>query len=156
MNNAFSQIVSIIIAALILFLMPLSFLYGRTDNLRQMYVMTQTEYFVDSVCNTGFLSKEMYEQYLRSISDKGAVYTVEITRETPVYTYTSEGYEKSYEYYDTDEIVAALECGERYYFFKGDFIRAEVIKVSDINVFTRKFSKGTECYCGGQIKYETY
>ena len=47
MNNAFSQIVSIIIAVIIMCFMPLVFLQGRMDNLRQIYVFTETQYFIE-------------------------------------------------------------------------------------------------------------
>ncbi len=156
MNNAFSQMVSIIIAVIIMCFMPLCFLYGRIDNLRQIYVLTETEYFIDSICNTGFVSKEMYDGYIRAIGNKGAVYEVDITRETPVYTLTDTGYELSKDYYGNEEIVSEIEESGRYYFSQGDFVRAQVKKVSDINVFSIFGNEVRECYYGGQIKYEAY
>lgn len=156
MNNAFSAVVSILVAAIIFTFLPLMLIYERMDSVRQMYALTETEYFVDSICNTGFLSEDMYKQFIKSLGDKGGVYKVEITQEVNTYIPADDGYDRCKEYYDEEDMIAVFENNENYYFSRDDYIRVIVTRLSSVNPFTRANEPMTECYYGGQIKYEAY
>ncbi len=156
MNNAFSAVVSIVVAVIVFTFLPLMLIYERMESVRQMYALTETEYFVDSICNTGFLSEDMYLQYLKSLEGKGGVYKVEITQEVNAYTESVYGYEKTKEYYDEDDMMQVFARDENYYFSRDDYIRVIVTRLSSVNPFARSKEPMTECYYGGQIKYEAY
>lgn len=77
--NAFGKIIAILIAAFLLFICPIQFVAQKQDILMQQYVTTETSYFIDSVRNLGYVTKQMYEEYMRRIEIGNNLYEIELT-----------------------------------------------------------------------------
>jgi len=77
--NAFGKIVAILIAVVLLFLCPIQYVAQKQDILMQQYVTTETSYFIDSVRNLGYITKQMYEEYMQRIELGNNLYEVELT-----------------------------------------------------------------------------
>lgn len=83
--NAFGKIVAILIAVILLFLCPIQYVAQKQDILMQQYVTTETSYFIDSVRNLGFITKQMYEEYMQRIELGNNLYDVELTHYHALY-----------------------------------------------------------------------
>lgn len=117
----------------------------------QQYVTTETTYLLDSVRNLGFLSKNMYEQYVKKIELGNNLYEVELTHyhlvlyvtneeglvdgaEPLVDTEFLEGIElsqktKGYNCYYTADIMEAIyneKDNYRYDFNQNDYVTIKV------------------------------
>lgn len=77
--NAFGKIVAILIAVVLLFVCPIQYVAQKQDVLMQQYVTTETSYFIDSVRNLGYITKQMYEEYMQGIELGNNLYEVELT-----------------------------------------------------------------------------
>ena len=78
----------------------------------QQYVTTETTYFLDSVRNLGYLTKNMYDQYKKNIELGNNLYEIELTHYHVVYyaeveTELSNG-TKGYECYYTSDILTSV------------------------------------------------
>lgn len=83
--NAFGKIVAILIAVVLLFLCPIQYVAQKQDILMQQYVTTETSYFIDSVRNLGYITKQMYEEYMQRIELGNNLYEVELTHYHALY-----------------------------------------------------------------------
>ena len=61
MENAFGRIVSIMVCVVLMFIIPFMYAEKRTEYVQQLYVTEKTVEFVDSVRNTGRITKDMLE-----------------------------------------------------------------------------------------------
>lgn len=61
-----------------IYIVPLKYYMEKNQALEEMYVSTKTIELVDSVRNTGFVTKEMYEQYLSFINKMNKLYKVKL------------------------------------------------------------------------------
>lgn len=98
--NAFAKIISILIAVVLLFLCPIQYVAQKQDILIQQYVTTETSYFIDSVRNLGYITKQMYEEYIRRIELGNNLYDIELTHYHVVY-YKEEGEQVDSDYGET-------------------------------------------------------
>ncbi|WP_455717365.1 hypothetical protein [Anaerosporobacter sp.] len=112
--NAFSKIVGILIAVVLMFLCPIQYTAQKQDILMQQYVTTETSYFIDSVRNLGYVTKQMYEEYMRKIDLGNNLYDVELTHYHVVY-YKEEGEQVDADYNETSYYVGEKEETYRRY-----------------------------------------
>lgn len=162
MQDSIGKITAIFLAAVLLFLVPLSLYFQRQDNLHQLYVMTETVYLTDAVRNTGRLTEGMYEEFKHKLESLGNIYEISLRHTRFTYRKPEEAYLEQPEHFYTAEILSALYEEGEYRFLKDDFFRVEVIRKNHTpgerifkNFTGAVFEEGTvEAYYGGSIKYE--
>ena len=81
MDEIFGRVTVILFAAAVFMWMPLLYMSERAKSAEQMYLLTVNTEFVDSICNTGFLTMEMYQQFYKEISAASGIYEVHMYRE---------------------------------------------------------------------------
>lgn len=142
--DSFGRIVEIIVTAVLLFIVPLNYSAAKQDMIIQTMVGAETAYFADSVRNVGFISRAMYETYLRKLDTTGHVYEIEIIhyRKTAGQLISENG-PGGYDYYYygiyTEDILKEMyqeSEDESYYLKQGDYISVK-IKNKDKTLFTR-------------------
>ncbi len=129
MEDTTLSITGIIIAAIIMFIVPLVMIADRNDDISQLLVETYTSEFVDDIIKTGEITNEDYEQYLISLGRSGNTYDVNIElkildenpgrRHTNVTGTTGEN---SYYSLFTSQIEEELNRNERMVLKEGDTI----------------------------------
>lgn len=133
--NAFSKIIAIILAVIILFLGPLLYMAQKQDTISQVYVSNETTKFVDSIKNTGFITRTMYMDYIKKIDQTHNLYKVEIAHShkvvEPLYDESTGTFLNDFDIYYTntyqDEILGTFDQGEDYHFTQGDYISVKVV-----------------------------
>lgn len=148
MSNAFSKIVGILVAVILLVLAPTVYIATAEDSISQTLVTTKTAYFADRIRNQGYLTPTMYENFLTEIDKTGNQYTVQIIHYKklciPIYldpmdesTFQND-YTVSYEATYTKDILTTLypeievaSPKDRYYYFsQGDYISVKLVNSS--------------------------
>ena len=77
--KSFGFVFEILLTVILLFLVPIFSFQYQEELLLEGEVEYQTIYFTDSIRNVGFVSKNMYEQFLESLRRTSHVYQVEIS-----------------------------------------------------------------------------
>lgn len=144
MEDTFGKVVSILICAVQMFLIPAYWYNDSVERMEQSYIMSEITYNVDDFRNTGIISAERYESMLNRIYSLSGSYNVKVIHCT--HALESE----SGEYFDTinykDAIEKALEEKGVYYLNKNDYL----------NIYVES-KKGDVKYCyGGSVKNEAY
>lgn len=168
--NAFGRIMEIIVTVVLLFLIPFQYMQTRKAMLVESYIATETTYFVDSMRNLGYVTKNMYETYQKKLSETGNAFDVAIEYYKLVKVYdeqkSMEKYEDTYanefQQLGKEEILEELYEGDgSYEMHQGDYIKV-VVKDLSGNRTSRMLSAllgmwttfpGTEY--GGMIRDET-
>lgn len=83
--NYFSKMMAFLIAVLLLFIVPTFRTYWIIDQAVLKTLNLSTQEFVNNVRQKGFISKNMYEDFLRKISTTGYVYDIEMLHDKQVY-----------------------------------------------------------------------
>lgn len=96
--ESFGRIVEIIVTVILLFLVPIQYTAAKQDMVCQTYVSSETAYLVDSVRNLGYLSKNMYETFLKKLRESNHIYKIELTH-----------YQKRSDIQNSQEAALALE-----------------------------------------------
>ena len=78
MGDSLITIISICLAAILMFIFPLMAMSERTDDLSQLAVQTATSEFTDNVRTTGRLTLEDYEKFLSTIYSTGNTFDVQM------------------------------------------------------------------------------
>ncbi len=133
--NSFSKIIAFLLAANVMFIGPLFYMAQKQDSISQNYVSNETARFVDSIKNTGFLTRNMYMNYIKKIDNTSNLYNIEIIHShkvvEPLYDENTGTFLNDFDtYYRNtyqDEIWGAFDQGEDYYFSKGDYISVTVV-----------------------------
>lgn len=112
--NAFGKIIGILIAVVLLFLCPIQYVAQKQDILMQQYVTTETSYFIDSVRNLGYITKQMYEEYMRRIELGNNLYDIELIHYQVVY-YKEDGEQVDSDYEETISYLGEKEDTYRRY-----------------------------------------
>lgn len=143
MDNSFGKIVAILILVIILFVVPIKYYMEKNQALQEMYISTKTIELVDAARITGFITKDMYEQYYAAINRMNQIYKVEL--EHIIYT-DSEGETTKEKHFITD--IESQIYSQGIYIFKiEDYFKIQVIEVSNNTLVS---------YYGGYIKNEAY
>ena len=105
--DSFGKIVEILVTTVLLFFIPVYYISLRQDAVCQSQVRTETAYFVDSVRNQGYLTRNMYELFLKELDRTGQVYDVKLTYYKKIRTENEEGeYEVHYEAMYSEELLS--------------------------------------------------
>ncbi len=132
--NAFSKILSILLCVIVLFGAPLLQLAQKQDDISQIYVSNTTTQFIDSIKNSGYISRQMYQSFVQNIDKTGNLYNISICHSHKVVepnvdeTTDSilEGYNTYFINTYEDEILESFDRGEDYKFNQGDYISISV------------------------------
>lgn len=133
--NSFSKIIAFLLAVIIMFIGPLLYMAQKQDAISQNYISKETSQFVDSIKNTGFISREMYQAFITKIDLTNNLYNIEIVHShkivEPLYDENTGIFLKNYRIYYRntyqDEILDTFDQGKEYYFDRGDYISATVV-----------------------------
>lgn len=132
--NSFSKVVAILIGAVMFFVLPVYQLAQKQDDISQIYVANETTKFVDSIRNSGYISVEMYQDYVNKIDKTGNIYNIQICHSHKIVkpNYDDEagtilnGYDSYFVNTYQDEVLDSFDKGEDYKFNEGDYINVTV------------------------------
>ena len=111
MDEIFGRVTAILFAAAVFMGMPLVYMSERAKSAEQMYLLTVNTEFVDSICNTGFLTMEMYQQFYKEISAASGIYEVHMYREQKDIVLEQGDYSYESIFFDEKDIVAFTTLG---------------------------------------------
>lgn len=162
MGDIWGRALGIFLAVILLFFIPVLYFAERQETVEQLYLVTETADFVDTVRMTGRLTKENYEDFQEKLSGLPELYEMRMTGrrqkiETTgqmLYLYNEEFYKK--------QIETQLEREGVYCFSEGDFFRVELIKKSfgffekwKNSIFPGSAGNGfVQVYYGGMICFD--
>ena len=137
--DCLGRIAEILVTVVLLFIVPLSYTAAKEEMLCQTYVTTETAYFVDSVRNTGFLSKQMYETYVKKLAVTNVPYKIQMSHykkkmveeekvEAEQQTEEKTSYLPFYQGIYHEDLLSSLLDTEQYFFQQGDFFSVVVQK----------------------------
>lgn len=72
------SVIGIILAAIIMFIVPLILIADRTDDISQLIVQTATSEFVDEVIKSGKISAKRYQELINKLQSSGNTYEIDI------------------------------------------------------------------------------
>ena len=78
MGDSLITVVTILLAAILLFIFPMMTLADRNDDIAQIAVQTATVQFVDGVRETGKITDKNYSEFISKIESTGNTYDVEL------------------------------------------------------------------------------
>lgn len=78
MSDIQGKVVDLIIGVLVLFIAPVLYFNKTAQSSAEMLISQYTAAFVENVCTHGYLSRTMYEEYIREILEQNAILAVEI------------------------------------------------------------------------------
>lgn len=78
MGDSLITVVTIILAAILLFVFPMITMADRTDDISQVAVQTATVDFVDEVRETGKITQDNYDDFIETITSTGNTYSVDL------------------------------------------------------------------------------
>lgn len=139
--DSFSKMIAIFLAAILMYITPLLYMAQKQDSISQIYIYSETSRFIDSIKNSGYVSRNMYEDFIKRIDKTGNLYEIEVThchrRVEPLVDINTNDILRDFSiyYYNTyaDEIFEAFDLNQDYYFNRGDYIS---IKVTNRNKTT--------------------
>lgn len=76
MEETTISVVGIIVAAVLMFLVPLVLISDRSDDIAQLLAQTATSEFVDDVIKTGKITDERYQQFISEITTSKNTYDI--------------------------------------------------------------------------------
>lgn len=79
MGDIIGRVLGIFLAVSLLFLLPLLYFTERQETVEQMYLITETADFVDTVRTTGRLTKENYENFTAKLDGLLGLYELKMT-----------------------------------------------------------------------------
>lgn len=124
MEDSLITIFSIILAVLLMFIFPLMDTWERQDDISYMSVYANVVEFVDSARNLGYITKDMYDSFIRSVYATGNSYqiTLEHRNFELVPDFESGVYVNTY----TNSIIEKLNSDGRYDMEQGDYFYVSV------------------------------
>jgi len=107
----------------------------KQDVISQSYVSNKTTEFIDSIKNCGYISRDMYMDFVHNIDATNNLYTIDLVHGKkivePLYDETTgaflEDYNIYYYNYYQDNILETLESGKDYKLSQGDYISITVV-----------------------------
>ena len=156
MDDILGRVSAILFAALIFTGLPLYYLTERVRSAEQMYLLTINTEFVDSICNTGVLTEDVYERLLNDVAAASGVYEVEILHEQKDIVYEEQAYHYVSSFFDETDIRETFFQGEDYFLAQGDFLKVLFRQVKQGIHFPWEAEKGEHIFYGGTVRYEAF
>ncbi len=145
MEDNLQRVFSILISILILFILPLYIAFEKMDDISYSLALKITSNFVDNVTAKGYLTKEMYNDYISRLSVTGNVYDVKME-------HVAKKYEPAlFVYNNENRVISILD----YSLYAGQWTNSEdSLKISSRNVsYSYKKSDIKLSYNTSEIKY---
>lgn len=146
MSDAFSKMVAILLAVVMMYIVPVFYMREEADRLRQTYILETIVSFTDGVRNTGILGKKDYDVLMDELGGLNEIYTLELTHCISRMENTTNVSEYYVDRYYNEQILSVFETGEDYYLKKADYLK---VVVKDRN-------KDIIAWYGGSVRYEAY
>lgn len=142
--DIFGKIIAFFLVALILFVSPAYYMAIKQDSINQNYVNKETLDFVSTMRNTGKLTKETYNRFIKKLDATGNLYGIEIEHQhlviNPVVDdngNVTENIASNYvSTYEEDILKELFEGSGSYHFSKDDYISV-VVKNKNKTLATR-------------------
>lgn len=154
MNDSLGKMVAIFVAVCLFFGVPFVAMQERMKSAAQMYLLSEETDFVDSICNTGVLTLEMYEQFMWAIAKLPGRYEVEILQEQKELVLENGKVSYVSRYYDTDEILEEIRYGGNHYFYRNDYLRVCITQKEGGIWIPGSVDRTMNVFYGGTIKNE--
>lgn len=133
MGDSLITIITIVLAAILLFVFPMMTLADRTDDISQVAAQSATVKFVDGVRETGKITEKNYDKFIAELEATGNTYDIEMQlqrldenpgKKTAQASETVIGQSTYYSIY-TKQIEEELEAGNGVLYLKqGDMFSA--------------------------------
>lgn len=146
MSDAFSKMVAILLAVVMMYIVPVFYMREEADRLRQTYILETIVSFTDGVRSTGILGKKDYDVLMDELGGLNEIYTLELTHCISRVDNTTNVSEYYADRYYNEQILSVFEAGEDYYLKKADYLK---VVVKDRN-------KDIIAWYGGSVRYEAY
>lgn len=78
MEETTVSIIGIMIAAILMFIVPLFTIADRNDDIAQLTVQTETARFVDQIIRLGKINRDDYDKYISMINSSGNSYDIDM------------------------------------------------------------------------------
>lgn len=135
MNQSFGQIFSIVAASIVLFIIPVYLFSQQQDLFIQAYVWEETAEFAEMVKNNGYISKNMYDRYLKALQTTNQLYEIKMIHKhkliQPIYDedgHFTEQVETTYENHYEEEILSTIYEKNKAYLFRQEDYLSIVVK----------------------------
>lgn len=167
-----SKMFAFLLSAILLFVVPSFRVAWISDQALLKQVNQDTCEFVNNVRHKGFVSKIMYEDFVRKLAETGNVYTIEMRHMHDVWDYVPstsepEGYETAnfFDEYSEFEILKEIyeNDNQKYFMNKGDSFSVCVTNKTKTatNIFLNFLTGGGDTNAifskfGGMITNENY
>lgn len=184
MENALWKVLAFILCAVLLFLVPLTAIMDRQDDIAYSVVLTECNRFVDTCRDTGYITPSLYSELVKRLNSTGNIYTINLSHikriVNPIYeessgilVFTGEYdinhvTESEYKIMDTlfpdNSTVSDLDKARRYNMKMGDLFFVEVqnngktmaTAIRDMLMFSDTKSPGIFVRAGGMVRNEAY
>lgn len=124
MEDNIQIVVVAIIAIVIMFIFPVYVAYEKLDDITYALTLKYTMNFVDEVKEKGYISQEMYKDYLVALRSTGNSYDIQMEHGYERFDYVQENssnnYTKTTEIFSQNNIVEKLSTTGYYVMNKGD------------------------------------
>lgn len=138
MGDSLTTIVAIFLAAVLMFIFPLSAIADRNDDTSQMYIQTTLDNFVNKVAAKGTLTKDDYEQLEATLAATNNSYDIELVinvkdvnpgKKTDA---TKIGDTTYYSVYTAqiNDVLQNTEQNYTYYLKEGDYIKVSIKNIN--------------------------
>lgn len=78
MEESTVSIIGIMIAAILMFIVPLTLIADRSDDISQLAIQVVTSEFVDEIIKTGRITDDMYQDFISSLIATGNTYEIDM------------------------------------------------------------------------------
>lgn len=165
MSDAFGKITGFLLAAVLMYFIPVVFFANRQQNIAQLYIIAESTELVETVKNTGRLTRDMYETFENDVMSLGGRYSIKLARIHYEYGIDENGNYGRYEVCDyTPQLMEEMAESEKILFAENDFVYVEVrrIEKSILDKMAGLFLNDAFCcdetvsYYGGCVKNESY
>ena len=78
MEETTVSVIGILVAAILMYIVPLILISERADDIAQLLTQTVTAEFVDEVIKSGEISEDKYRTFIRRLSSSGNAYDIEM------------------------------------------------------------------------------
>lgn len=140
MGDSLVTVMTILLAAVLLFVFPMMTLADRNDDIAEITVQSATSTFVNEVRQTGKLTEENYARYIQKIESTGNKFNVELKlqrldenpgKKSSNDTSTTIG-ENTYYILYTTQLEEELEKGKGVVYLKqGDIFSTSAININE-------------------------
>ena len=78
MEDSTVSVIGILIAAIIMFIIPLILIADRSDDISQLVAQNATSEFVDEVIKSGKITTKSYQNFVKALSSSGNIFEIDM------------------------------------------------------------------------------